>query len=143
MSTINENKIPLELPKDSLREGFVAANRLISKQQPTHPLYKSLIQQEQFEKQRQYYALSHVFGQAMPMHLEMEKFIVQTPLRLPTLQSSKLAMDTLTGRDETIDFEDYLQDENMSEEGGVVGNSRMDLHSQMEKRLNLDVNIRF
>jgi proteasome maturation protein len=102
-----------------------------------------LIQQEQFEKQRQYYALSHVFGQAMPMHLEMEKFIVQTPLRLPTLQSSKLAMDTLTGRDETIDFEDYLQDENMSEEGGVVGNSRMDLHSQMEKRLNLDVNIRF
>lgn len=136
-------KIPLELPKDPIREGYVSANRLISQQQPTHPLYNSLVQQEQLEKQRQYYTLNHVFGQTMPVHLEMEKFLVQTPLRLPALPSSKLAMEVLNGKDETIDFEDYLQDESVSEEGGVVGNNKTDVHSQMEKKLNLDVNIRF
>jgi proteasome maturation protein len=81
-------------------------------------------------QKRKYFTLAHVYGNHMPIHFEMQNYLVSAPKRLPTLRSSNLAWDTLNHVDEDIEFEDYLNDPSMS--------MRMvDLHARMEKRLGL------
>ena len=49
------------------------------------------------------------------MQMKMEASILSQVRRLPGLPSSHVGLDTLLGRDTTIDFEDYLGDPRVSE----------------------------
>jgi proteasome maturation protein len=51
---------------------------------------------------------------------------------MPILSSSNLHLDILMGRDELIDYEDFLNDPSMSTDS-------LDLHAAMENKLNLKV----
>ncbi|CAG8595756.1 10900_t:CDS:2, partial [Acaulospora colombiana] len=50
--------------------------------------------------------------------------------RLPVLPSSNFGLEILMGKDETIDFEDFLNDPELSTE-------QMDVHASMEHKLNI------
>jgi hypothetical protein len=53
-------------------------------------------------------ALSNVYGSHMVMRLEMEKRILSGIQRLPVLQSEFAGLESMTGADTEIDFDDYL-----------------------------------
>lgn len=82
------------------------------------------------EEKRKYFSMANVYGSHMPVHLEMQKYLVSTPLRLPSLHSSNIALEVLNNTDEDIEFEDYLNDPTLS-------HKMVDLHARMERRLNL------
>jgi proteasome maturation protein len=52
--------------------------------------------------------LAAVHGTHAPMRLEMEQAILSQFQRLPGLKSNFVGLETLLGRDEEIDFGDYL-----------------------------------
>ncbi|KAL9650806.1 hypothetical protein ABK040_001856 [Willaertia magna] len=122
--------VPLELPKQNVVTGAERQSKPI-----THPVENVLRRFEKDELKRQYFMMSKVFGSHMPMHMEMQKRIFGAPLRLSNFQSSRIGLDILTGRDESIEFEDYLCDPNMSER------IPEDVHSTMEKNLGLKVDL--
>lgn len=96
--------INLELPNDTFRYGLQQHK---TKQEILHPLQESLEVEKKNEIKKKYFALSHVYGSAMPMKLELERRLVQQPLRLPGLVSSNIASETLN-TDVDFDFEDIL-----------------------------------
>ncbi|CAI2179934.1 7005_t:CDS:2 [Funneliformis geosporum] len=49
-----------------------------------------------------------LYGMHAPIRHLMERSIVSRVQRIPVLPSSNLGLDILTGKDETIDFEDFL-----------------------------------
>ncbi|XP_012882717.1 PREDICTED: proteasome maturation protein [Dipodomys ordii] len=59
--------------------------------------------------------LRNIQGLYAPLKLQMEFKAVQQVQRLPFLQSSNLSLDILKGNDETIGFEDILNDPSQSE----------------------------
>eukprot|EP01133_Synstelium_polycarpum_P019012 gene19012-22758_t len=68
----------------------------------------------------------------MTLHYEIEKQVYSQFRRLPTLQSSMIALETVLGLDEDFDFEDYLNDPLMSE------TPLPSLHETMEVRLGIN-----
>lgn len=54
-------------------------------------------------------------GLAAPMRIMMEMKAYKQVGRLPFLPSSRVHLDVITGRDETIDFADFLGAEEFSE----------------------------
>jgi len=79
-----------------------------------------------------HHMMGQVFGKHLPMQIRMELDILSQMQRLPGLPSSNIGMDTILGRDETIEFEDYLGDPRMTEVAGP------DLRASMEKRLGIE-----
>ena len=75
------------------------------------------------------------FGSHMPMHMEMQKKIFGSSLRLPTMESNRIGLSVLKGDDENIEFEDYLNDPSMDERLPTE-----DIHSSAEKALGINVN---
>uniref|UniRef100_A0A7N5P1I0 Proteasome maturation protein n=1 Tax=Ailuropoda melanoleuca TaxID=9646 RepID=A0A7N5P1I0_AILME len=59
--------------------------------------------------------LRNIQGLFAPLKLQMEFKAVQQVQRLPFLPSSNLSLDILRGNDETIGFEDILNDPSQSE----------------------------
>lgn len=49
-----------------------------------------------------------VYGSALPMRLTMHEHMLSQCQRLPGLPSSYAGLESYTGRDETLDFEDFL-----------------------------------
>lgn len=49
-----------------------------------------------------------VYGAALPMRMMMHEHMLSQCQRLPGLPSSYAGLESYTGRDETIDFEDFL-----------------------------------
>ena len=144
----NNNMIPLAMPGDQIKYGVNASrnpalhnnnnNNNNSNTNAQHPLHQSLNKFDQFEMKRKYFTMSHVYGQSMPVHFEMEKMLVQQPLRLPGLPSSSLAMDLLNDKDESIEFEDWLQDNPFVMNSTQYNESvPLDLHLTMEHQLNM------
>mmetsp|Transcript_31660 Transcript_31660/g.72463 ORF Transcript_31660/g.72463 Transcript_31660/m.72463 type:complete len:149 (+) Transcript_31660:45-491(+) len=80
----------------------------------------------------EHYALGHMYGKHLPMQIRMEVDILSQVQRLPGLPNSNLGIETILGRDDKIDFEDYLGDPRMSEYS-------VDMRAVMEKRLGLEV----
>ena len=62
-----------------------------------------------------YHLMGLAHGSHLPMQMKMEASILSQVRRLPGLPSSHIGLDTLLGRDTTIDFEDYLGDPRVSE----------------------------
>ena len=55
-----------------------------------------------------HFLMSSVYGAHLPMAIRMEMETLAKVQRLPGLPSSRVGLECLMGRDETIDFEDFL-----------------------------------
>lgn len=80
-----------------------------------HPLKASEETFAQNELETNLQMLRRYEGIAAPMKIMMEVQAYKKVGRLPFLPSSRLHLDVITGRDETIDFSTYLGGEEFSE----------------------------
>ncbi|CAG8455701.1 2176_t:CDS:2 [Ambispora leptoticha] len=97
---------------------------------PSHPLETRLDQWDQTQTNLKLTMERRIYGIHAPIRHLMERSIVSRVQRLPVLPSSNLALDILMGKDETIEFEDFLNDPESSTEP-------MDVHVSMEHRLGI------
>uniref|UniRef100_A0A3P8VSV8 Proteasome maturation protein n=1 Tax=Cynoglossus semilaevis TaxID=244447 RepID=A0A3P8VSV8_CYNSE len=98
--------------QDSLRGGFSSVkNELL----PSHPLELSEKNFRLNQDKMNFSTLRNIQGLHAPLKLQMEYQAARQIQRLPFLQSSNLALDTLRGSDDTIGFEDILNDPAQSE----------------------------
>ncbi|CDS12516.1 hypothetical protein LRAMOSA04710 [Lichtheimia ramosa] len=97
-----------------------------------HPLEQRLDQWQESQWELKLNMARQVHGMHAPIKMMMEKDIVSKRQRMPVMPSSNLHLDILMGKDETIDFEDFLNDPNMSTD-------IIDIHGAMEHKLNLKV----
>lgn len=74
-----------------------------------------------------HFMLSQVYGSHLPMQIRAELETIAMSRRLPGMRTCNIAMETILGRDETIDFEDYLGNPSMSEEA-------IDMRAVLEKK---------
>ncbi|XP_037234308.1 proteasome maturation protein isoform X1 [Falco rusticolus] len=112
---------------DLLRRGFTSVkNELL----PTHPLELSEKNFQLNQDKTNFATLRNIQGLHAPLKLQMELRAVKQVQRLPFLYSSNIALDTLRGNDESIGFEDILNDPSQSE---VMGEP----HMMMEYKLGL------
>lgn len=84
----------------------------------SHPLEKSEKNYAQQRLAQEMLSLRKTQGLHAPLKLKMEQKIVQQINRGPSLRSSNALLDALTGKDEEIGFEDFL---NAPEDQEVVG----------------------
>lgn len=80
-----------------------------------HPLKKSEDSYLSNELEQQIQVFRRHEGLGGPMRLMMEMQAYKRVGRLPFLPSSRVHMDVILGRDETIDFTDFLGTEEFSE----------------------------
>lgn len=98
--------------QDSLRSGFSSVKNELM---PSHPLELSEKNFQQNQDKMNLSSLRNIQGLHAPLKLQMEFRAARQVQRLPFLQSSHLALDTLRGSDESIGFEDVLNDPSQSE----------------------------
>ncbi|KAJ3611446.1 hypothetical protein NHX12_021461 [Muraenolepis orangiensis] len=113
--------------QDTLRTGFTSVKNEIL---PGHPLELS---EKNFQVNQEKMTLAtvrNIQGLHAPLKLQMEFRAARQIQRLPFLTSSNLALDTLRGSDESIGFEDVLNDPAQSEMMGEP-------HMMMEYQLGL------
>ncbi|KAK2827055.1 hypothetical protein Q7C36_017981 [Tachysurus vachellii] len=92
---------------DTLRRGFSSVkNELL----PSHPLEISEKNFHLNQEKMNFSTLRNIQGLHAPLKLQMEYRAAKQIQRLPFLPSSNLALDTLRGVDETVGFEDILND---------------------------------
>lgn len=84
----------------------------------SHPLEKSEKNYMQNKQSQEMLILRKTQGLHAPLKLKMEQHIVQQINRGPSLTSSNALYDALTGNDEDIGFEDFL---NAPEDQEFVG----------------------
>lgn len=97
---------------DLLRKGVSCVkNELL----PSHPLELSEKNFQLNQDKMNFSTLRNIQGLFAPLKLQMEFKAVQQVQRLPFLPSSNLSLDILRGNDETIGFEDILNDPSQSE----------------------------
>ncbi|CAJ0754309.1 23084_t:CDS:2 [Entrophospora sp. SA101] len=97
---------------------------------PTHPLENRLKYWEETQSNLKLTLHRKVYGLHAPIRQLMERSIVSKVQRFPVLESSNLGLDILMGKDETIDFEDFLNDPSQSTD-------MIDIHSAMEHKYNI------
>ncbi|KAG0740409.1 hypothetical protein G6F57_004555 [Rhizopus arrhizus] len=97
---------------------------------PKHPLESRLNQWEETQWELKLNLARQAYGMHAPVKLMMERSIVEKRQRTPIMPTSNLHLDILMGRDETIDYEDFLNDPSLSTDS-------MDLHTSMEHKLKL------
>uniref|UniRef100_A0A8D1F4F7 Proteasome maturation protein n=1 Tax=Sus scrofa TaxID=9823 RepID=A0A8D1F4F7_PIG len=98
--------------QDLLRKGFSCVrNELL----PSHPLELSEKNFQLNQDKMNFSTLRNIQGLFAPLKLQMEFKAVQQVQHLPFLPSSNLSLDILRGNDETIGFEDILNDPSQSE----------------------------
>ncbi|CDH58402.1 proteasome maturation factor ump1 [Lichtheimia corymbifera JMRC:FSU:9682] len=99
---------------------------------PGHPLEQRLDQWQESQWELKLNMARQVHGMHAPIKMMMEKEIVSKRQRMPVMPSSNLHLDILMGKDESIDFEDFLNDPSMSTD-------ILDIHGAMEHKLKLKV----
>ncbi|CAO3692441.1 unnamed protein product [Rhizopus microsporus] len=97
---------------------------------PKHPLEHRLNNWEETQWELKLNLARQAYGMHAPIKLMMERSIVEKRQRVPVMPSSNLHLDILLGKDETIDYEDFLNDPSLSTES-------VDLHTFMEHKLKL------
>eukprot|EP00943_MAST-04B_sp_MAST-4B-sp1_P004316 g4316.t1 len=73
-----------------------------------HPIEEVQRKLPQTEFQSKVSHRARVFGPASALHLHMDRSIMSRKQRLPGLPSRLIGLETVLGKDETIQFEDYL-----------------------------------
>ncbi|KAI8329049.1 proteasome maturation factor UMP1-domain-containing protein [Chlamydoabsidia padenii] len=114
---------------DTLRYG---TRSLKAEVLPGHPLERRLDEWNDNQWELKLNMARQTYGMHAPIKMMMERDIVSKRQRMPVLPSSNLHLDILTGRDETIDFEDFLNDPALSTD-------TLDVHAAMEHKLKLKV----
>ncbi|KAK9762001.1 hypothetical protein K7432_012666 [Basidiobolus ranarum] len=112
---------------DTLRHGFKS---VASEVTAGHPLEAKLKNWDETQTNLKLNMQRQLYGIHAPVRILMERDIVSRNQRLPVLPSSNIGLDILTGKDEHIDFEDYLNDAALSTE-------MMDVHTSMEYKLGM------
>ncbi|KAL5011390.1 hypothetical protein ScPMuIL_009941 [Solemya velum] len=124
---------PIELPAgphgvpDVMLHGL---RNVRSETTAVHPLEYSEKHWKENKEKMDLAMLRNTQGLHGPLRLTMELNVAKQMQRLPGLPSSNIMLNTLTGRDEMIGFEDIL---NSPAESEMVGQP----HILMEKRLNI------
>ena len=112
---------------DALAGGLRSVRREVATEHPAEVIQNNW----QGTQDQMHFALqSLAFGSHMPMRLQMERTIIGQHERLPVLPSSRIGLDILNGKDETLEVEDYLADPELA-------NVRLDPHSAMEHKLHM------
>ncbi|KAI8618525.1 proteasome maturation factor UMP1 [Chytriomyces sp. MP71] len=75
-----------------------------------HPLEAHLENWDATQMQLKLDMARSVYGLHQPLRIQMEHHLVSQPKRIPVLKQSRLAEDILAGKDESIEFEDFLGD---------------------------------
>ncbi|CAG5129482.1 unnamed protein product [Candidula unifasciata] len=125
----------VDLPKglhgvpDAMMFGL-QASRASQGLKSVHPLQATEEQWQNNVLKMDFAMLKNSQGIHAPLKLQMEIFAVSRMQRLPCLHSSNIMLDTLTGRDDLIGFEDFLNNPADSE---VMGQP----HAMMERKLGL------
>eukprot|EP00127_Corallochytrium_limacisporum_P002257 Clim_evm45s109 gene=Clim_evmTU45s109 len=109
---------------DLLRDGFQST---VANQSTIHPLEHAQLVGHQHAHNAKMANLGRTQGVHMPLRINTELALASQPKRLPGLPESNLAVETLTGQDETIDFEDVLGRDEYEMEA--------DLHDLVEARM--------
>ncbi|XP_075448296.1 proteasome maturation protein isoform X1 [Ascaphus truei] len=113
--------------QDTLRTGFTSVQ---SDLLPSHPMELSEKNFQINQEKVNFSTLRNIQGLHAPLKLQMEFRAAKQVQRLPFLQSSNIALDSLSGNDESIGFEDILNDPSQSE---IMGEP----HLMMEYKLGL------
>ncbi|XP_050417010.1 proteasome maturation protein [Patella vulgata] len=117
----DEGNHVINLPKnsygipDTMTTGFRHAKDGIHQ---SHPLEYSEKHWTSNKEAMDLAMLRNMQGMHMPLRLKMEQTIASKMQRLPCLASSNIMLDTLTGRNTTVDFEDVF---NVCDEAEVLG----------------------
>lgn len=118
----------LSVPHDAFRHGLgtlkddIGNTHVVEAIQRNHPR-----QQEQIRLEM----LRNVYGSALPARMALEKQILGRVQRLPGIESSRLGLDSLSGKLDEFEFDSYLNTPTDSEAVPI------DMHSLMEAQLSL------
>ncbi|RIB12506.1 proteasome maturation factor UMP1 [Gigaspora rosea] len=110
---------------DTFRYGLRSIETEIS---PAHPLENRLKQWEETQTNLKLTMQRRIYGIHAPIRHLMERSIVSRMQRLPGLPSSNFGMEILMGKDETIEFEDFLNE---------LSTEIVDVHTAMEQKLGI------
>jgi proteasome maturation protein len=91
-------------PVDHMRNGL---RSLESEMSAPHPI-AALQRSNMSDRSAKLDTVRRLYGSHMAMRLETERQIFSKNHRLPGLESSKIARQTLMGSDETMEFSDFL-----------------------------------
>ena len=94
------------------------------------PPLLSLAQWLANELETKHYLMAQAHGSHLPMQIRMELETVCQSRRLPGMPTSNVAAECILGRDETIDYEDFLGMPGESETG-------VDMYAALDRRFNL------
>ncbi|KAI9288524.1 proteasome maturation factor UMP1-domain-containing protein [Umbelopsis sp. AD052] len=92
---------------DTLRHGI---RSIATEVLPSHPLESHLTQWKETQDNLNLQLARQVYGMHAPIRMMMNRQIATEHMRNSLLSENSLAMDVLTGNDETIDFDDILRD---------------------------------
>ncbi|KAF9207441.1 hypothetical protein BGZ49_000394 [Haplosporangium sp. Z 27] len=115
---------------DTMRFGM---RQIASEVSMKHPLENRLVEWESTQEELKMNSARNLYGMHAPIKMAMERSLVikaRGPSMIP--QRSNLGLDILMGKDETIDFEDFLNVPEMSTE-------MVDPHTVMEHQIGLRV----
>merc|ERR550537_256056 len=105
-------------------------------EQARHPVEKLLLDDTRHEEQQEMMAKAIVYGQHAPIRAKMERELLSQFQRLPGLPSSLVGLETVLDIDDTIEFEDIMNLDDVAPMPKSVGPNR-GLHEVMEQRLNM------
>eukprot|EP00043_Microstomoeca_roanoka_P005195 m.54233 g.54233 ORF g.54233 m.54233 type:complete len:143 (-) comp12856_c0_seq1:322-750(-) len=97
---------------DALRRGPTSARALVAAK---HPVQVAQEKHYEHHERLKLSILENIQGSAAPQIVRLERALYAQNQRLPVLHSSRLSLDVSTGRLETIDFDDFLNDPANSE----------------------------
>ncbi|RYH12823.1 hypothetical protein EON65_37220 [archaeon] len=104
---MEESGLPiLTGPVDHLRQGFQGLQLEAAATAP-HPVEQAQRRGE-FAYNNKLDMIRRTYGTHMAMRLATEQMVYNRDRRLPGLESSHIAVDTLANTDATIDFKDFL-----------------------------------
>ncbi|XP_057366678.1 proteasome maturation protein-like isoform X1 [Daphnia carinata] len=113
--------------KDAMLFG-VKKNRTLDSFTPCHPLEVALLKHSQKEEEINMRMLRTMQGMHAPIRLHMEKLAVKDIGHLPCLHRHNALLDALTGKDTTIEFEDFL---NVQTDSEIMGQPHMMIERQL------------
>nr|CAG4642937.1 EOG090X0J8E [Evadne anonyx] len=93
-----------------------------------HPLQSALQKHAAKKQELEVSMLNKLQGMHAPLRLHMEKMAVKDIGHLPCLHRHNALLDALTGNDETMEFEDFL---NTSRDAEVMGVPHMMIEKQL------------
>ncbi|KAK4016458.1 proteasome maturation protein isoform X2 [Daphnia magna] len=113
--------------KDAMLFG-VKKSRTLDSFTTCHPLEVALVKHSQKQEEINMRMLRTMQGLHAPIRLHMEKLAVKDIGHLPCLHRHNAMLDALTGKDTTIEFEDFLNNQIDSE---IMGQPHVMIERQL------------